>query len=340
MKSFEINTRMKNLALAIALGGALFSCDNLNEDVTPIEETNTAQEIGVSLSSREVKGPVVVDMLKASSLSGTVQLSIAEAPQKGEVEILEKALLKYTPNADFKQGTDKLTYRICQGDDCNSGEISFSVADNDNACQVGAEFDEVTMQAGQDEVEIHVLQNDQICNDRVDASSLTIVAGPANGPAEMKNNVIYYSPAFGFSGTDELLYSVSGTDNPQEVTYATVRIKVSGNDNGNCTVAANDDTFTFTNAEFEDELSGTGTVYFDLGQEILKNDELCNGSITDFTIEVMDDAQFGEVSYAVLQAFGYKPSQGFNGTDSFTYKICDANGGNCVEAKVTLQVAN
>jgi hypothetical protein len=69
-------------------------------------------------------------------------------------------------------------------------------------------------------LDISVLANDS----NVDAASLTISQQPSNGAATVVGSTIQYIPAANFSGTDELVYAVSGTSGEQLT--ATVSISI------------------------------------------------------------------------------------------------------------------
>ncbi len=183
------------------------------------------------------------------------------------------------------------------------------VAQNDNATTEPAT-----------EVQIDVLANDENPCNNVEDLEVTVTNEPANGQIVAQDNgLLTYLPNPGFSGTDTFTYeacndcstaisdglcddaivSVTVSDNPTELT-------------------ANPDSYT---TEFEESIN----------LPVLSND-IGEG------INITDNTQ-PENGTLVLEGveFVYTPNPDFEGTDSFTYTITDANG-ETAEATVTIVV--
>ncbi len=335
MKNLKVYPRLKTLALAVGISSMLYACDNLSEDVVPVEETNKAKQKNVSLSA-EVQGPVIVDLLKGLPISGKVQLNITEVPQKGAIEVLEDALLKYVPNADFKEGTDKVVYNICQGENCNQGEIVFNIVQDVDPCDTDQRFETMTTVSGQ-QVTLNAHAMATFCDDEPDVSTLSIIVQPAHGQAYADDGIVFYDPATSFVGKDALIYRIAAKGNPKVVHYVTVGILVSSDATGNCVLSAGGDLFNYSEVEFEDELNLYGHLLLDLGK-MLGNDELCSVPVTQLEIAIDSEPNAGTVRYSPLETFIYAPGARFFGEDSFTYTICHNDV--CATGRVDIAVSD
>lgn len=169
-------------------------------------------------------------------------------------------------------------------------------------------------------ITIDVLVNDS-APDRAQLS-LTIETQPENGSVEVNADAtVTYTPNSGFSGTDRFQYKLS--DRKGETATATVTIQVeSQKPPENQTPLANDDTVT-TEAETPVTIP------------VLDNDRDPDGDSLVLTLETQP--QNGSVVVNENDTVTYELNSGFSGTDRFTYKITDSQGGTDT-ATVTVRV--
>jgi hypothetical protein len=169
-------------------------------------------------------------------------------------------------------------------------------------------------------ITIDVLANDS-APDRAQLS-LSVETQPENGSVEVNADAtVTYTPNSSFSGTDRFQYKLS--DSKGETTTATVTIQVESQKPAeNQTPLANDDTVT-TKAETPVTIP------------VLDNDSDPDGDSLTLTLETQP--QNGSVVVNENDTVTYQPNVGFFGTDRFTYKITDSQGGTDT-ATVTLRV--
>jgi hypothetical protein len=169
-------------------------------------------------------------------------------------------------------------------------------------------------------VTIDVLANDS-APDRAQLS-LTVETQPENGSVEVNADAtVTYTPKSGFSGTDSFQYKLS--DSKGGTATATVTIQVeTQKPPENQTPVANDDTVT-TEAETPVTI------------RVLDNDSEPNGDSLALTLE--SQPRNGSVVVNENDTVTYQPNSGFFGTDRFTYKITDSQGGTDT-ATVTVRV--
>ena len=168
-------------------------------------------------------------------------------------------------------------------------------------------------------VEIEVADNDL---GNIDPTSVTIPTGsePANGTFSIDATTgdITYTPNDGFSGTDSFTYQICDDSGPANCDTATVSVTV--------TPDALDDTAT-TPAEIE------------VTTEVTDNDL---GDIDPTTVNIPTGSEPSNGTAAINSVSGditYTPNDGFSGTDSFTYEVCDnATPEQCDTATATVTV--
>src|SRR5687767_6199358 len=101
---FPVKSIVRRSLLLAGLALAAQACDEMSGDVIPSdEEIDQAVDLDAAMA---VNGPVLVDLVQASKLTGASTISIVQEPTRGTVSILSSALLMYTPNEDFTSGTD------------------------------------------------------------------------------------------------------------------------------------------------------------------------------------------------------------------------------------------
>jgi outer membrane protein OmpA-like peptidoglycan-associated protein len=147
----------------------------------------------------------VLDVLaNDSDLDGdTLTLTAVGTPANGQVQI-SGSVLTYTPAAGFT-GSDSFSYTV---DDGFGGQaqanVSIVISEANENPVAGA--DTASTRAGQ-AVSIDVLANDSDADG--DSLSVSAFGQAANGTVSQEGNVLIYTPADGFTGSDSFTYVVS-----------------------------------------------------------------------------------------------------------------------------------
>ncbi len=159
-------------------------------------------------------------------------------------------------------------------------------------------------------INISVLGNDTD-PDPGQTLTITAVTNPPNGTVGINGGTsIDYTPDLNFNGVDTFDYTISdgfgGTDT------ATVTVTV---------LAVNDDPTVVDDAYTIDE----DNTLSEPAPGVLGNDSDVDGDT--LTVVVQSAPSNGTVNLGSNGAFTYNPDADFNGTDSFTYRASDPNGG-------------
>ncbi|MGB1207114.1 MAG: Ig-like domain-containing protein, partial [Chitinophagales bacterium] len=209
-------------------------------------------------------------------------------------------------------GTDSLLYEICELDDisdCITAMVFIEVtaethpmAENDFSSTL-----ENTL------VSINVLENDT----NIDASTLNVIDAPQNGTFTVENDELVYTPNNGFVGTDSLLYEICELDDISDCVTAMVFIEVTA------------ETHPMAENDFSSTLENTL-----VSINVLDNDTNIDAS----TLNVIDAPQNGTFTVENDELV-YTPNNGFIGTDSLLYEICELDDiSDCVTAMVFIEV--
>ncbi|MTD16653.1 tandem-95 repeat protein [Nakamurella sp. YIM 132087] len=237
--------------------------------------------------------------------------------------------ITYTPAAGFS-GTDVYTYQVCDTSNptpvCASTTVTITVPNTVTAVNDSSTTPQNTA------VSTNVLANDTITTGGapLNPASVTVTSAPASGTTSVNTTTgaITYTPAAGFTGTVTYNYRVCDTSDPTPVcATATVTVTVGGN-----TVVANPD-----NASTAPGVATTVNV--------LANDtRSANGApLNPASITVTTAAGHGTTTVnTTTGAITYTPANGFSGTDTFVYRVCDSSTPTpvCASATVTVQVPN
>ncbi len=154
-----------------------------------------------------------------------------------------------------------------------------------------------------------------------DALTVSLLQDVSNGTLSLDaDGAFTYTPTTGFFGSDSFGYQI--TDPGGETSTASVFINVLQS----APPSAVDDGYLVAK-------DGTLTVGDAAG--LLANDSDPDGDPLTAALET--DVSHGSLSLDANGAFTYTPTAGFTGTDSFTYRVSDGNGGEST-ATVILQV--
>ncbi|MFN7116869.1 MAG: Ig-like domain-containing protein [Saprospiraceae bacterium] len=212
-------------------------------------------------------------------------------------------------------------------DKCCSGSDNLDLDGNGvpDACDAYADaVDDVANAATNVATNINVLANDNFGADG--PGSIAIAFPPSNGMAVVNNNgtpadpsddYIIYTSAPGFTGTDVLKYRIC--DSNGSCDEATVTVNV----NNPAPLAQNDINNTLINTP--------------VNGNVITNDSDPNGSNLTVTTTPVSGPTNGMLSLNSNGTYNYIPNNNFEGTDQFTYQVCNAQNF-CTNATVTINV--
>ena len=289
-------------------------CDTATVDITvnPINDPPVASD---DVDTTDEDTPVTVSVLdNDSDVDGdTLTVTNATDPANGSVVINADGTITYTPDPDFN-GTDTFDYTISDGNgvtDTATVDITINPINDDPVANDDADTtDEDTP------VTVSVLDNDT----DVDGDTLTVTnaTDPANGSVVINaDGTITYTPDPDFNGTDTFDYTISDGNGGTDTATVTVTV----NPINDPPIATDD---------------GTGTDEdTPVTIPVLDNDSDVDGDT--LTVTNATDPANGSVVINADGTITYTPDPDFNGTDTFTYQVCDPDNA-CDTATVTVTV--
>jgi len=162
-------------------------------------------------------------------------------------------------------------------------------------------------------------ENDNIvyCNTASDLS-------PANGIVSVQNGQLLYIPYVNFVGTDSFTYTICDSQGNSSTTTVTVTV--------NNTTPVNNNPIAVSDA-------GTTNVNTAITISVMNNDSDPDGNTLLFCNVAGDLNPSNGIAIVVGNEIYYTPNTDFVGTDSFTYSICDGNGGSATATVVVTVLA-
>ncbi|GAB4251164.1 MAG: hypothetical protein Kow00109_26940 [Acidobacteriota bacterium] len=257
--------------------------------------------------------PVIVSVLANDSDPDGDELAVTavSAPAHGTATLEGSKAVRYVPAPNFN-GTDTFTYTVSDGSFTDVGTVIVTVTPVNDAPIAVA--DAATVTAGQ-AVLIQVLANDEdVDGDTLEISSLT---QPVHGTAVVQGVAVQYTPAAGYTGTDQFSYTV--TDGKGGTASALVQVTVTGGDQP---PVAGDDAVT-TPEDTPVEL------------DALANDTDPEGAA--LVITSVSPPAHGTATILAARRIRYTPNPDFHGADSFTYTAEDS-AGNAATGQVSVVV--
>ncbi|MCF8428181.1 MAG: tandem-95 repeat protein, partial [Bacteroidia bacterium] len=231
----------------------------------------------------------------------------------------------YTPDANYN-GTDVFTYQVCDAitpiQDCSTATVTITI---DPINDVPVAVNDVNTTNEDTPVNGTAQTNDTPSGDGGNVWSLVGVDGGAtHGTVSMNPDGSYtYTPDANYNGTDVFTYQVCDAITPiQDCSTATVTITI--NSVNDVPVAVNDvnttneDTPVNGTAQTNDTPSGDGGNVWTL-------------------VGVNGGAAHGTVTMNTDGSYTYTPDANYNGTDVFTYQVCDVTP-DCSTATVTITI--
>ncbi len=228
----------------------------------------------------------------------------------------DQITITYTPNPGTS-GQDTFIYQVDDGTSSDTATVTIDVqpdstpiANDDTAPDIDTTG--VAPESQTSDIDVAAIAGNELGN----APSTVTATDPATGTTAVNGTTVTYTPdADFFVGTDTFDYTI--TDDQNDAATATVTVNLTDTQ-----PAAGD---------------GTAQTTPDTAVDINLNVTAGNGEVTDHSIAATDGAN-GTVTVAGAVAT-YTPDAGFEGDDTFTYNVTDANGDTSADGTVTVTVA-
>ncbi len=285
---------------------ATLSNASVNDIEVTLEYTGSAIGSGTDYSPTSTTITIVAGSLNGTTTVTSVNDSIYEGDETVIVDIIN---VTYATENGTQQEIITIT------DDESAPINNAPVATDDTA----------TVNEGLS-VSGNLLDNDSDPDGDSLIISTTPVSVPSNGSVTISIDGSYiYIPNGGFTGTDSFEYSVCDNGTPKECATATVTITVNSISINRNPIAIND-TATINEGSY-----ATGN--------LLANDSDPDGDSLIISTMPVSVPSNGSVTISFDGTYIYTPEEGFTGTDSFEYSVCD-NGTptECATALVTIIV--
>ncbi|MDX1457381.1 MAG: Ig-like domain-containing protein, partial [Marinobacter sp.] len=298
---------------------------NIADVLINVTDTNQPPVATDDIAATAAGTPVTVDILaNDSDTDGTLApntVRVLVHAHHGAVELDgTTGELTYTPDAGFR-GEDQIAYTISDdlGLVSETAVVTFTVGASD----APVAWDDRVQLVGNHQHTLNVLGNDQGVNALV-PGSLSVASGPAQGSVliDAINGRLLYTPDEGFSGTDQLSYTVKDNQG-QASNTATVTI---GLEPVNHAPIANADWI-----ELDEETSAV--------LPLITNDQDIEGSLAIANATLLTQPTSGQISVEDGGSLVYTPEEHFAGEDRFTYHIADATGTESRAAVVRLRIS-
>ncbi|OII22047.1 S-layer family protein [Frigoribacterium sp. MCBA15_019] len=249
---------------------------------------------GTATAGRDLTVPAKDGLLSNDRGTG-LTAALDGTPRHGDVTVAKDGSYVYTPTKGFS-GTDSFTYTATDAENQTSTGIVTIVVLPD------AVDDTTSTKAG---TPVTVAAPGVLGNDLGTDLRAELVEAPAHGTATIAaGGTISYTPADGFSGTDQLTYRATDASGGSDV--ATVTIHVGP-------IVVDDSPAGGTTAD--------QPLVVDADHGVLANDKG-----TGLTAVVTDQPKAGTVTMAPDGSYTYTPKPGTSGKDSFGYEVTDGNG--------------
>ena len=243
-------------------------------------------------------------------------VAIITQPTHGTVSVNPDGSVDFTAEAGY-DGTDSFQYEVCDDGspvECDTATVDLEIWLRDpnrrpDAVDDGATTPEDTP------VTINVRGNDT----DPDGDPLTIksFSQPKHGTVSSSGGRLVFTPDDNWNGTTTFVYTVC--DPAGRCDDATVTVTVDPVDDA---PVANDDAIVVKDGKPVDI-------------PVVDNDDEVDGEPV--TVDVVDQPAHGTVTVNADGTVTYTPDDGYDGSDNFTYEICDPDG-DCSEATVTVEV--
>ena len=280
-----------------------------------------------SLSEPAVTGVLANDI----DIDGDPLIAVLNTDVSDGVLVLNaNGSFDYTPDPDFR-GTDSFTYYANDGitNSLLPATVTITIDPmNDTPVAVDDGSAIAPIVTNEDvAVNVAVLVNDLGLGDT--PLTVTIASQGSNGTAAVQgNNTITYTPNANYNGPDSFEYTVTDTSQglPEVVESSTATVYVNMTPVNDPPVAVSD------SYSLDEDTSLTVTA-----PGVLGNDTDVDNLLGELTASWVSGPGNGSLTLSANGSFTYIPNNNYNGTDTFTYEVCDP-GSACSSANVTIVV--
>jgi uncharacterized repeat protein (TIGR01451 family) len=280
---------------------------------TAVDDTSTTDQntpVIISVPSNDTKGDAELD---------TSSVRVIDAPSNGTTSVNPTTgQITYTPNNNFT-GEDAFIYEICdENDKCSSANVVVDV----NPILPPLANPDTANTLVNEPVDIPILTNDTDPLDGITPSDFErITTQPNNGTVTFNPNtgLVRYTPRADFVGSDVFGYEICNEDGCDQTV---VSVNVSAPEKPDA---------------IDDIESTDSGIPIDIA--VLPNDKPGDGRVFDnTTLKIINAPSNGSaiVSPSTNQ-IRYAPNPSFDGTDTFSYEICN-DAGECDIANVIVVV--
>uniref|UniRef100_UPI002495836B Ig-like domain-containing protein n=1 Tax=Cellulophaga baltica TaxID=76594 RepID=UPI002495836B len=211
--------------------------------------------------------------------------------------------ITYNPIIGFT-GNDQLTYTINDGNGgTDSGVITIAVSAPANQNPVANDFT-VTVVGNSTNNSINVASE---ISDPDGNPLMVAIGSPINGAATISGTDITYNPIIGFTGNDQLTYTINDGNGGTDSGVITIAVNAPANQNP----VANDFTVNVVGNTTNNSINVASEISDPDGNPLM----VAIGSPTSGTATISGTT------------INYNPTTGFTGNDQVTYTINDGNGG-------------
>ena len=298
--------------------------------INPVDDTPTAvNDVAATNENTPVSGNAASNDTPSGDCAPNIWSLVGAngGAQHGTVTMNPNGTYTYTPHANY-HGSDQFTYKLCDCDatpDCSTATVTITinaVDDTPTAVNDVATTNEDTPVSG------NAASNDTPSGD-CSPNIWSLVGsngGAQHGTVTMNANGTYtYTPHTNYNGSDQFTYKVCDCDATPDCSTATVTITINPVDDMptavNDVATTNEDTPVSGNAATNDTPSGD-----------------CSPNIWSL-VSANGGAQHGNVIMNANGTYTYTPHANYNGSDQFTYKVCDCDATpDCSTATVTITI--
>lgn len=310
--------------LTYSICGINGTCDTANVFITVIPVNDgvyAIHDINNTLIDHPVEGNVLTNDSDPDGDSYVLTSVLVAQPSNGSVILNPDGTYIYTPNSAFI-GEDQFAYEICDNGNpqmCSTGVVYLEVFTNNfGTNDAPIANPDVYLTDVNTLISSSLISNDDDCENNALNVSYTPVIPPAHGTLVINlNGTFTYQPEDGYLGTDFFEYALcdlgeGGVCDTSRVFFQFV--DPMGDPDLNDAPFACDDAII-------------GNEDVEVIGQLLENDLDRNGDDLNLELTPIVDVQFGVLVINTDGSFSYVPNQpDWNGTDSFVYRICDAEG--------------
>ena len=244
----------------------------------------------------------------------TLNYTVLNTTTNGILQLQSDGTFTYTPDANYS-GSDAFDYVVCDNDGgCDTAHVDITIIAVDDA--VVANDDNYTI--NEDSVLADNVSFNDINVDPADTITYTQATSPSNGTLIFNvDGSFTYTPDLNWNGNDSFDYQMC--DQNGNCSSATVFIQVIP---VNDPPIAQDDSYSVD----EDNV---------LADNVSTNDTDPESDTLSYT--VLSNPLQGDLVLNSDGTFTYTPNANYNGTDSFSYVVCDSQG-SCDSALVNINV--